>query len=388
MNVLIITPHYINRVSGGSLGSRAYIGAFTSIYENCTLIYPDDNGINISNYFPPNLKLLPCYDNRTKIQKGIDLYLGILTRFPKFIKEHLKRNNYDIIVFDHLLSTIGIINIINKQKTKIITIHHNVEIDYYKDNLPPIYLRYAILPRINKSECQAIKKSDLNLTVTLQDRESFITRMKADPSKIFYWGISESYSDISISLIPENKTEHKEPIFIITGSLCFPQSIESITKFIHLYYPLIKQEFSNFKLLICGRDPNKKLIEAIKELHNIEIIANPINIINIIKKADIYICPIESGGGIKLRIMDGLKCGIPVIAHKNSCRGYENFTKHHYILSYDDQISFIRSLRNIKEKYPNKEAIQTYYYSCFSFQSEIERLKIILKKQGLYDNQK
>lgn len=388
MNVLIITPHYINRISGGSLASRAYIGAFASIYENCTLIYPDDNGINISNYFPPNIKLLPCYDNRTKIQKGIDLYLGILTRFPKFVKRHLKKNNYDIVVFDHLLSTIGIINIINKRQTKIITIHHNVEIDYYKDNLPPIYLRYAILPKIKKAEYKAIQYSDLNLTITQQDRESFIARMKAVPSKIFYCGISESYSDTSISLIKQDTINHEVPTFIITGSLCFPQSIESITKFIHIYYPLIKQEFGNFKLLICGRDPNKKLINIVKEMHNIEIIANPINIINIIKKADVYICPIESGGGIKLRIMDGLKCGIPIIAHKNSCRGYENFTSHNYILSYDNQTSFIKSLRNIKEKYPNKEAIQTYYCSCFSFQSEIKRLKIILQEQGLYDYQK
>lgn len=378
MKILIITPHYIEQTSGGSLGSRAYIGAFANLFHNCTLIYPD-KGNNIEKYLPPNVKLIPCKDTRTKIQKGIDVYKGILTRFPKFATDYIRNNKFDIIVFDHSITSIGIIDTAKKYSNYIITIHHNVETNYYRDNKPPIYLRYAIIPTIEKAEKVALFESNLNLTVTEEDRRYFIEKMNGNPNNIYCLSTSESYID-KPRAIKEKAIDYNNIKFIITGSLCFPQSIISIKNFISYYFPILENEIPDSRLIIAGRNPAKKLFHLIKNKNKISLIPNPTDIFQLIDESDIYICPTELGSGIKLRIMDGLKCGLPIIAHAHSCRGYEKLVEKGIIRSYHNLETFKQALRSIKENPISPDKILKEYYTLFSLQAETERLKYALTK--------
>lgn len=378
MRILIITPHYIEQPSGGTFASRANIGAFASLFQDCTLIYPD-KGNNISKYFPSNVQLIPCPDKRTKIQKGIDVYRGILTRFAKFATSYIKNNKFDIIVFDHSITTIGIIDTAIKYSNYIITIHHNIEANYYRDNKPPIYLRYAMIPRIEKAERVALFKSNLNLTLTEEDKRYFIENMNANPNNIYCLSTSESYID-KPRFVKEKTIDYNNIRFIITGSLCFPQSTNSIKNFINNYFPIIKNEIPNSQLIIAGRNPSKELSHLINNKNKISLIPNPIDIFQLIDESDIYICPTELGSGIKLRIMDGLKCGLPIIAHAHSCRGYEKLVEKGIIRSYHNLETFKQALKSIKEHPISPDKILKEYYTLFSLQAETERLKYALTK--------
>lgn len=64
MKILFITRHYLDQKNGGSLGARAYLDAFSCLYEDLALLYPNHKNMDISNIVNPCIKLIPCDDNR------------------------------------------------------------------------------------------------------------------------------------------------------------------------------------------------------------------------------------------------------------------------------------------------------------------------------------
>ena len=114
-----------------------------------------------------------------------------------------------------------------------------------------------------------------------------------------------------------------------------------------------------------------------------KVIANPDDIYNYVSQAQIYLCPTDVGGGIKLRVMDGLKCGKPVLVHAVSARGYESFVGKPYFQIYSDVDSFTRGLIAIKDYLSSKsnteEEIVNDYYTTFSYESGLQRMTTIIQ---------
>jgi len=52
---------------------------------------------------------------------------------------------------------------VKRHKIKIVTIHHNVEIDFFSDNLLPLQIRFPYYI-FKKAERNALFKSNLDLT--------------------------------------------------------------------------------------------------------------------------------------------------------------------------------------------------------------------------------
>ena len=144
------------------------------------------------------------------------------------------------------------------------------------------------------------------------------------------------------------------------------------------------------EVIITGKNPPLNLNEEIRELNSrskyaqITLIPNPTNIKDIVEDCDIFICPTRLGGGIKLRVMDGLKAGLPVIAHKVSARGYSMFAEKGMLWSFENQEGFKDSLNQIVTNIVNgdikKKLIKEYAYQQFAFDEKVKLLKTIFRE--------
>lgn len=84
----------------------------------------------------------------------------------------------------------------------------------------------------------------------------------------------------------------------------------------------------DISIVFTGKNPSTSLITRINELSpRVTLKANPQDIDSIVSQCDIFLCPARLGGGMKLRVMDGLRNGLPVLAHEVSARGYRDFEK-------------------------------------------------------------
>jgi len=376
--VLFVTNHYLDQNFGGPNASKGFIHAFASIYKDMTLIYPDYGDSKCSDYIPSSVRRIPCFDNRSKFRKILDVYLGRVTRYYRFIAEHLSNNQYDLIIIDHSKIWANNTKCFISSNSKIITIHHNVEKYYLKDN--PInclvriqYNRYSLL-----AEKNAINNSDINLTLTLNDKETLKSIYPNSKGSFYYLGAFE-HKPISFT----NPGIANKRSFIITGNLSFKQTSAPIYDFLRFYLPVLETIIPDVRVIIAGRNPSKNIIEECQKYHCVELVANPKDMAPLLKRASVYICPTDKGSGQKLRISDGLKSGLPVICHRNSLSGYEMMLDQEFLIPYDSVESFKNAVIKVFNKMPDKYAVYSAYEAFFSLEAGIARLNGILSSENL-----
>lgn len=371
MKVLFLTPHYLDTAGGGTFATLANLHAFSCIVNEVTALIPY-RGKEPLLQMPSNVQLINIEDHRSLFRKGIGILCGYSHRYAH-IDEMVDLKSYDLVVFDTSMTSARLVKKFNLMGIKTITIHHNYQWEYTRDNvklpLKPITLYWCA-----KYERESIKYSFLNLTLTEEDMYLLQSHFGKGNEKFSVLGTFE-YEKKTHSVTPAVK----EDVFVITGSLNSVQTEKSLIPWIREYYPLLKEAFPKVNLILAGKSPSPQLCQLAQE-YGIIVIPSPKSMDDVLKQAKYYICATSLGGGLKLRVMDGLKAGLPVISHQVSARGYRHFVDSKMLFVYNDIASFKQSLNQLLECTYRKADIIKEYEKVFSFESGVVRLGSILKE--------
>ncbi|MCM1140953.1 MAG: glycosyltransferase family 4 protein [Muribaculum sp.] len=382
--ILYITKHNPWGKGGGSTASRMYLEAFKQLFINDIIdlciadsisptIIPKD--FKDSDHI--NLIRVP---SRSKFSKLISPFTGITHRYQDTAIKLLHSNSYDFCIFDHS-SIAGTLITETPNKVKTITIHHNYEPDYFRANTTNCIVRKILIKSVIKSEREAFKNSFINIFLTSEDLNQFNDIYGKTCANNIVTGLFETNPNQKLNPVPTLQLPY--PTIVITGSLNNVQNTDAIRYFINNLYSLIPNDY---KLIIAGQNPNKEIINLLKDKHNIELIPNPPKMDDIIHLGNIYISPAYTGGGIKVRITDGLRNGLPVIAHDVSARGYEKYIKKGYFKTFSNPAQFSEQLdllyQEIKLGKFNSSEISSYYGTMSSLDEVLYKLKRILYRNS------
>lgn len=364
-------------VGGANYASRAFLRAFSDYSDGNIDVFLSsgivvDPEIKVNKYFFSSPK--------NKIKQLCSLISGSLHRHTDNVIKQLKDSDfdYDLCVFNNSKTSTGLIKLLKSKGIKIATIHHNVEPEYVRDNTPNILLRPFLLRVVRKAERTSYRLSDYNLFLTQQDMDSFH----------LLYGISNSVETVvgafEFKKLPAwspKKTNNDSMVFAITGSLCTVQGVDGISFFFEKLYKHLPQDS---KIIISGRNPTSTIINYCNRYNNVQLVPNPNDINDIINLADIYICPTRLGGGLKLRVMDGLRLGIPVISHTCSARGYDYFLSRGFLSVFNDEKGFVEALNTqitmLKDGLINRQMVREEYEQHFSYEAGYHRIKTVLKQ--------
>lgn len=72
---------------------------------------------------------------------------------------------------------------------------------------------------------------------------------------------------------------------------------------------------------VVGESPPQELHDLASNDNNFFVYGFVDNIKNIFDQSGIYVCPISDGGGTKLKILDALAMGKPIVANEIACEG-------------------------------------------------------------------
>ncbi|MBO7105496.1 MAG: glycosyltransferase [Fibrobacter sp.] len=366
-------------VGGGCYATHAHIRAFSELFNGQVDVCVPAN----SNKADSNLSIANLYrvGERSLFSKICSVFSGDLHRYTKFVKKLIEKNDYEWCVCDGSISCSSLYRSLKKANIKIISIHHNHEPEYFRDNTTNFMYKWFWLPYVKKAERKAYLNSDINIFLTKQDEKTF--RNVYGPTKAFnavLGTFESSFNHDQIEINHDYENEKKDSlVFVITGSLCNYQTIDGIVYFFeNLYQFLPKQS----RVVVAGRSPAEKLLVFLKKYKNVEIVANPRNIESVVAQADVYVCPTRIGGGLKLRVMDGLRCGKAVITHTCSARGYDAFENKNYFFVYKNPEEFRNCLLRYEKNKANflKEGIIADYQKIFSYEAGKKRMEEIMNR--------
>lgn len=375
MKILFITHHFLTGKGGGTFASKAYINAFAKNSSEMTLLYPIRDKVEVLENIANNVNLCPVSYSKPKWKKFLDLIFGRVHRYYHIVPQLLKKEKFDVVVFDNSKTSFRLINLAHQCGSKVIVIHHNFEYEYVRDNSTGL-LKALQLFWTKRYEREATLKSDLNLTLTNQDANLLCKAFCGDKNAFKLLGTFEYTHYISKKIEVDKVIQNR---FVITGNLSAMQTEVSLLEWLNDYYPILKDVYPNSSLMIAGKNPSHVIQERCSQL-GITLVPSPKSMDEVLQNADFYICPTKLGGGLKLRVMDGLKWGLPVISHKVSARGYDLFEEKGILLSYCDVTEFKNALFRLKNLNINKQEVIDMYQTIFSFEAGCARVKGILSK--------
>lgn len=378
---LYILKHDPWGIGGGSYASLMYLSAFCSLLSDWELdvLICDSCMAHQPECWKSKAHFIPVAE-RSLLNKCLFVLTGIMHRYQSIGKSMLRTKEYELCIFDHNQIAGTLMPFVPK-KTKTVVIHHNVEQTYSRDNTKSPVFRTLLLPHVKNCEEKAYKNAAYNIFLTKEDKDEFRLLYGTSSGTNIIGGIFDLDKISSPYHCRQEINKHKAPVIVITGSLNNVQNTDGIIYFIRELYPHIPQ---NIKIIIAGKNPNEAVLHALEGHANIELQANVANMSDVINSGDIYLCPARLGSGIKVRVADGLRNGLPVIAHATSARGYGDYIQNGCFFSFATTNEFISVLNTVLEgvsvgKWP-KEIIQNLYYATSSFNAGIDRLRGIVDR--------
>lgn len=372
MKSLVVAYSEMNGNGGGIFATLAYVNAMAALAEETVFMFPSRDDA-LDPRIHPAVRQIPVRDPASRFGKAARVFFrGIPHRFEGVFTELVSQEQFDLVSFHNSKASRGLIDRAHARGAKVIIVHNNYERDYTVDNAKWYHLPLS-LPAVLKSERESVLKSDLNLVLCEKDRELLYRHY--DPqrrTRMEVLGVFE-YAHREFPV----REEVADPVFVITGNLSTRQAEESLVPWMKTYDPILREVVPDAKVIMAGKRPGPGL-KALAAERGIEVVDTPPDMEAVLARGKYYICPTCKGGGVKLRVMDGLRAGLPVLTHEISARGYEPFLDV-TLFKYHDRASFRTSLERMLALHPDvKETLHTYAEQ-FSFEAGLARLGELLK---------
>ncbi|EEG8235852.1 glycosyltransferase [Salmonella enterica] len=214
-------------------------------------------------------------------------------------------------------------NVIRSKKVKINYTFHNVESEFYyslfvsevnKIKKAHYYIQSLLLEVIER---RILNDTSANVTYTFLSKEDMSEYMKK--YNISRGNIIINHNNIKTSNKVNRKVDFAEPFFLFPGSLDFPANsfaIKNMLETPNLNWDLLP------RIIITGTvsyNTRKKFLG----LKNISLVGrvSEDELYRLYSSCIACISPIVTGAGIKIKNLEAIKLGVPLIATKFSCVG-------------------------------------------------------------------
>lgn len=314
-----------------------------------------------------NLKIFPFkmsksnifeYLIRDKIPKEIekaltrDTFDSTTPYFRSIFKKDIEENQYDIVVISY--ATWG--NIIKDIEGPyfIIDTHDFMTLQY---KIKTENTHKLDIGNLFKSEMDILKKFDEIWTYSIEEQYIF-----------------EQFTDKKVILVPvsfpvihlnENRSMKYEVLYVASDN---PHNVKSIKWFLDKVFPLLQ----NIDIYIVG-----KICDVIEDAPNIIKLGIVDDLDGIYQNTRICICPMVTGTGVKIKVLESLSYGLPMVTTRRGVDGLINKSQNGCMVSDEPAIfaDNIKQLLNDQQLYSKiKVEAQSYFTQNHHEQREEEML--------------
>jgi len=118
------------------------------------------------------------------------------------------------------------------------------------------------------------------------------------------------------------------PRLLFVGHLGYRPNIEAARRLVDLA-SMLRQTRPNATLVIAGRNPAAEIL-ALSRPGFIDIRSDPDDVGALLHDADLAVVPLESGGGTRIKVLEAMAWGVPVVATARAVDGLGLAVGEHY----------------------------------------------------------
>jgi glycosyltransferase involved in cell wall biosynthesis len=261
--------------------------------------------------------------------KICDAFLSLVLRDPYLIRHYnyrayrkrldslLAERHYDVIHCDSISMT-GSLRGLDKQR--LVLTEHNLE-----QNIWAGYTEHAsgfLKKLFYRNQYSKVKK----LEESLDDIYGQVVTVSENDKKL----LSQSFPEESITVVENgvdpaayvnDSTAEKRSGVIFTGSLDWHPNIDGLQWFADEIYPALIAALPPCQTTIVGRKPARALITAMQNKNGVKVYPDVPEIQPYLHTARVMMVPLRIGGGSRLKILEAMAAGLPVVSTSKGAEG-------------------------------------------------------------------
>jgi glycosyltransferase involved in cell wall biosynthesis len=253
----------------------------------------------------------------------------------------LTSGEYDIIQLEGVFMAVYLPVIKKYCKAKVVIRTHNVEhkiwdrhIQSEKNLVKRCYLNIQNT-RLKKFELSSLNAVDVAVTISPDDLTNFKNLKVA--CKLF-----NSITGVNFSNYQLNKsiTIQENTLFYFASMDWLPNQ-EAVDWFLKTCWPILSSKNESIKLVIAGRNMPGRYKQLNSE--RIMVIENVLNPVDFYSSYQVLIVPLLSGSGVRIKIIEGMSYGKPIISTSVGAEGIGAVEGEHLMIA-DSPEDFVRTI--------------------------------------------
>lgn len=234
------------------------------------------------------------------------------------IKSLLSQDYFDVVHIDTISLCVyadlfhGVPIVLNHHnfESAMLRARSETEPNFFKS----LYFRYEAAQLV-KSESYYCQLADLNITCSEDDEKAMGLAFEGGQFRTVPNGVDTSY------FFPKPSMEVVEGSIVIVGGLSWYPNRQAVEYFIRQIWPILKKRAPNMKVDVIGRSPTKEMLKLAETDEFFHVHGFVDDVRDYLWQAQFYLCPIRTGGGTKLKVLDALATGCCIIADPFACKG-------------------------------------------------------------------
>lgn len=232
----------------------------------------------------------------------------------------------------------------NVRAVKKILCTHNIEADIwqrYYENEANLLRRFYIREqwrKIKRFEVAALGWVDGAVAVSELDCARIAQAHVGLRTRVVANGVDLEY------FRPRPQPEERRHL-VFTGSMDWRPNQDAAHYFVREIFPLLRRRVPDLQCTLVGRDPPPD-VRRLADVPGMNITGTVDDVRPYVERAAAYVVPLRIGGGSRLKILEALAMGRPVVSTTVGAEGLD-VLNHHHILVADDPRSFAKSVLHI-----------------------------------------
>ncbi|HET7152553.1 MAG TPA: glycosyltransferase family 4 protein [Candidatus Kapabacteria bacterium] len=270
-------------------------------------IIHDNTKTNGKNFLRSMMRNEPVYITRHRSEP-----------FRAVVREHLRSGNYDIVYGDHSAMFPYLLEAKRLAGLPAAMRLHNVENmiwhRYAKEEKNPIkkFIAYRQAIMLERIEARCAALVDVNFAITDIDK----ARMEQISPRARV-----------VTVLPGVDSDHwrqapyasGSSVGILANTFSWIHNVNGVLWFIERVMPMIQKDIPGFSLELLGLNPPPVLLK--KASNAVHVRGYVEDIRPNIARAGVYVVPLHVGSGIRIKILEAMAMGIPVVSTSVGCEG-------------------------------------------------------------------